>query len=184
MKKEKTDLRIRKTKRALYQAMEKLLQKKSLNQITVTELAALAEINKGTFYLHYKDIFELYQDALERHLQEIVNQMDYMALLFTDADSFARELVNASLHKAFFQDDLFFTNENTPFNQSAFVYFCNALTEKALECGAVPDISENRRKLNFLFSGAGTLLRYYDGTGMDSIIQILSASIQALFPAT
>ena len=52
MKKEKPDLRIRKTKRALYQALEDLLKKKSLNQITVTELSALAEINKGTFYLH------------------------------------------------------------------------------------------------------------------------------------
>lgn len=183
MVKEKTDMRIRKTKRALYHALEELLQKKSLSQITVTELAAHAEINKGTFYLHYKDIFELYQDALERHLKEIVTQMDYLPLLFSDAYEFARRLVAFSLQNAIFCDDIFFTEENLPFNQAVFFYFCNALTEKALECGRIPDTLENRQKLNFLFSGAGTLLRYYDGTGTESIVGILSVSIHALFPA-
>lgn len=179
---EKTDMRIRKTKRALYQALEDLLQKKSLSQITVTELAARAEINKGTFYLHYKDIFELYQDALERHLKEIVAQMDYLPLLFSDANEFSRRLVTFLLQNAIFCDDVFLKEANLPFNRVAFIHFYDALAEKTLECGKIPDTLENRQKLNFLFSGVGFLLRYYDGTDSDSIVHILSASIEALFP--
>lgn len=182
MKKEKPDLRIRKTKRALYQALEDLLKKKSLNQITVTELSALAEINKGTFYLHYGDIYELYQDALSRHLKEIVERMDYMPLLFTNAEKFADKLITTSLQEAIFQDDIFFKKENIPFNQNAFVYFCNTLSEKALACGEISNTPENRSKLMFLFSGTGTLLRYYDGTDTEIIKGILTSSIVALFP--
>ena len=59
------DLRVIKTKRAIMQAFNELLKEKSLDKITVTELAQRAEINKGTFYLHYTDLYALYQEALE-----------------------------------------------------------------------------------------------------------------------
>ncbi len=45
-----------------------------------------AEINKRTFYLHYKDIYDLYQNALRLHLQEIIDRFDYTELFFQDID--------------------------------------------------------------------------------------------------
>ena len=45
----KTDLRVVKTKRAIYAALERLLHKKSIDKITVAELSREAMINKGTF---------------------------------------------------------------------------------------------------------------------------------------
>ena len=53
MEEKKEDLRVRKTKRNIKHALAQLLQTKPLNKITVTEIAKTAEINKGTFYLHY-----------------------------------------------------------------------------------------------------------------------------------
>ena len=53
------DLRIIKTKRSIRNALFQLLSQKPLEQITVRELAQQAEINKGTFYLHYHDIYDL-----------------------------------------------------------------------------------------------------------------------------
>ena len=61
----KTDLRVVKTKRAIYAALERLLHKKSIDKITVAELSREAMINKGTLYLHYTDIFDLFQQALK-----------------------------------------------------------------------------------------------------------------------
>ena len=46
----KADRRIIKTKKAIYEALVELMQKKKLNSITVTELAAQADINRKTFY--------------------------------------------------------------------------------------------------------------------------------------
>ena len=56
---EQTDKRVIKTKSQLRKSLSSLLQKKKIQNITVTELSEMAEINRGTFYLHYKDIYDL-----------------------------------------------------------------------------------------------------------------------------
>ena len=56
MKKE--DRRVRRTRKILTQALTELLQQKQVNEITVKELTDLADMNRGTFYLYYKDIFD------------------------------------------------------------------------------------------------------------------------------
>ena len=53
------DMRIEKTRRSIINAFLQLRAQKPLEKITVKELSALAEINKATFYLHYRDIYEL-----------------------------------------------------------------------------------------------------------------------------
>ena len=54
-----TDRRIRKTQHSLQEAFIQLVMEKELNQITIKELCARADINKSTFYLHYRDIYDL-----------------------------------------------------------------------------------------------------------------------------
>lgn len=56
------DRRQIKTKKAIIKAFFDLLQEKNLSKITITELAKLADIDRKTFYLHYKSIAELYND--------------------------------------------------------------------------------------------------------------------------
>ena len=55
------DLREKKTKRSIKNAFLQLRAQKPLERITIRELAELAEISKATFYLHYKDIYDLQQ---------------------------------------------------------------------------------------------------------------------------
>ncbi len=54
------DRRVRRTQNLLKQHLISLLLSKDLEEITVTELVSLADINRGTFYLHYRDIRDLY----------------------------------------------------------------------------------------------------------------------------
>lgn len=56
---EKQDLRIRRTKKALNEALLILMERKSFSRITIQELANEAMINRATFYLHYYDIYDL-----------------------------------------------------------------------------------------------------------------------------
>ena len=58
MKEEILDRRVRKTRRQLKECLTRLLKEKKIQDITVRELAEMADINRGTFYLHYKDVFE------------------------------------------------------------------------------------------------------------------------------
>ncbi len=59
MKEEILDRRVRKTRRQLKECLTRLLKEKKIQDITVRELAEMADINRGTFYLHYKDVFDL-----------------------------------------------------------------------------------------------------------------------------
>ncbi|MCQ2531504.1 MAG: TetR/AcrR family transcriptional regulator [Saccharofermentans sp.] len=58
------DLREKKTRRSIYNAFLKIRATKPLEKITIKELAEEAEISKATFYLHYKDVYDL-SDALQ-----------------------------------------------------------------------------------------------------------------------
>ena len=58
------DIRIEKTKTAIHNTFLELRSKKPLEKITIKELCEKAQINKSTFYSHYKDIYDL-SDQLE-----------------------------------------------------------------------------------------------------------------------
>ena len=61
----KEDRRVRRTKKLLTQALTQLLQEKQINEITVKELTDLADMNRGTFYLYYKDMFDMLEKIEE-----------------------------------------------------------------------------------------------------------------------
>ncbi|MCP3764750.1 TetR/AcrR family transcriptional regulator [Domibacillus sp. A3M-37] len=58
-KEEKLDRRQIRTKKLIRQALLELSEEKGLSQVTVRDLAERAEINRGTFYLHYRDVADL-----------------------------------------------------------------------------------------------------------------------------
>ncbi len=52
MAENKTDRRVRRTKRLLLESLTSLMKEKPIKDISVKELTDLADINRGTFYLH------------------------------------------------------------------------------------------------------------------------------------
>ena len=68
----KTDRRIKRTRYLLVHALTSLMLKKSIKDISVKELCESVDINRGTFYLHYKDIY----DMLEQTEQELLEQFE------------------------------------------------------------------------------------------------------------
>ena len=56
---DKTDLRIVKTNKALYEALLLLMKEKTFEEIKISDLCQKALINRSTFYSHYKDKYEL-----------------------------------------------------------------------------------------------------------------------------
>lgn len=74
MSAEPIDRRVRKTRRQLRECLVTLLKEKKVQDITVRELTDMADLNRGTFYLHYKDVFDLLEKT-ETELQEEFNQL-------------------------------------------------------------------------------------------------------------
>ena len=65
----KTDRRITRTRYLLVHALTSLMLKKSIKDITVKELCESVDINRGTFYTHYRDIYDL--------MHQIEEEMEY-----------------------------------------------------------------------------------------------------------
>ncbi len=82
------DLRVIKTKNNIKTVFLDMLKKSPVEKITVTALAKQACINKGTFYLHYQDIYALYNEVRDDFLKKLTESMDYCPLLFTDPSRF------------------------------------------------------------------------------------------------
>lgn len=77
MNTEKIDRRVRRTKTLLTQGLMQLMEEKDIRDISVRELSDLADINRGTFYLHYKDIYDLLdkiEDELFTEFNGIINR--------------------------------------------------------------------------------------------------------------
>ncbi|KMY50233.1 TetR/AcrR family transcriptional regulator [Peribacillus loiseleuriae] len=71
MSDQKTDRRIIRTKRMIRDALTDLMEEKGLEGFTVKDLTEKADINRGTFYLHYQDKYDL----LEKSENEIIEEM-------------------------------------------------------------------------------------------------------------
>ena len=67
MKPTGNDHRTRVTRMLIRKAFTELLRQKPIQDISIRELCAAAGINRGTFYLHYKDIYDL-RDQIEEEM--------------------------------------------------------------------------------------------------------------------
>jgi len=47
------------------------MQEKGLEKITISDLTQRAEVNRGTFYLHYKDVTDLLQQCQQQLMDEL-----------------------------------------------------------------------------------------------------------------
>ncbi|MDQ1912176.1 TetR/AcrR family transcriptional regulator [Paenibacillus sp. GD4] len=65
---EKTDARIARSKKLIYSALLELMEEKGFDAITVGDITSRGGLNRGTFYLHYRDKYDL----LEQYQQEVL----------------------------------------------------------------------------------------------------------------
>ncbi|MDS0525277.1 TetR/AcrR family transcriptional regulator [Clostridium sp. SHJSY1] len=71
------DRRFLKTEHVIRKVFLDLLKEKNLNQITVSEISRTANLGRGTFYLHYKDVYDLYsciEDELYSELEKLFDK--------------------------------------------------------------------------------------------------------------
>ena len=73
---EKVDRRVRKTKAQLRAGLARLMQKKSIKEITVKELVEEVDSFRSTFYLHYTDIYQMLE-SIEVELMDEISDLIY-----------------------------------------------------------------------------------------------------------
>lgn len=72
----KTDRRILKTKGQLKDSLIHLMKEKPITKISVREISDYADMNRGTFYLHYKDIHDMVEKIEDEIFQEFYDVLN------------------------------------------------------------------------------------------------------------
>jgi AcrR family transcriptional regulator len=76
---DKMDRRQLRTKQLLRKTLFELMEEKTIESITVTDIANRADINRGTFYLHFRDVSDMLEQIKEEMFEKIrrvIIQMD------------------------------------------------------------------------------------------------------------
>ncbi|MNW25419.1 transcriptional regulator BetI [compost metagenome] len=109
---ESTDLRVVRSRKLIEQALTDILSNQGIKELSVKNLSQKAGINRGTFYLHYKDIFDLIEQTewmrglLEIfkpiRLSDLMKHSDEKSPFPAIAEAFQYLQRHASLFKAIF----------------------------------------------------------------------------------
>ncbi|MCM2998773.1 TetR/AcrR family transcriptional regulator [Paenibacillus cellulositrophicus] len=78
MSQSSTDLRVVRSRTLMENALLSILENKGIKGLTVKNLCETAGINRGTFYLHYKDIFHLIEETV--FIQELLSVFEPLNL--------------------------------------------------------------------------------------------------------
>lgn len=173
----KTDRRVIKTKRAIRNALTKLLSQKPLNEITVKDLAETADINRKTFYNYYNDIHQVIDEienelvaAFEAALQENVFNPDMQNpyAVFSKLT----EILNSDI-------DFYGYLLHADTNSSLITKIMTALKNKAREAFAhQANIEENTLNLIIDYVAAGMIAVYQSWFNSDRKLPIEKISEQ------
>lgn len=149
------DIRVRRTKKLLRHGVAELGKTKSVHKITVKELTDLVEINRGTFYLHYKDVYDLV-DSIE---DELCEEFDQKVLGVTPDDILHRPVdVLETLFEYFRINKDIFTVLSGENGDAKFVYrFGEMTTIKLLDLfkGIFPNMSIEKYDFAYNFGRFG-----------------------------
>ena len=94
------DRRFQFTEKIIRETYLELLSEMSANKITVTELCKRAELNRSTFYLHYRDCAELLEVLGSELAERIFSRISGM---FRDEQSMQRNMI-AMMNPDFFSN--------------------------------------------------------------------------------
>lgn len=181
-----TDRRIRKTQHALQEAFIQLIMEKELNQITVKELCARADINKSTFYLHYRDIYDLASSLKSRLLDDaygIIAQYDVLDFVASSPEIWDRIL------KLFQENNCaYLPFLNSPSLSSLSPTLEESIVDRLLEKARAdhPDFPEERfvqlrMAVTFITSGFLGLMQYLDFKDLSQAVYYISARLDLGF---
>ncbi len=120
---------VRNTKKRIQDGLLLLLQKKPINQITVKELTELVDVNRGTFYFHYTDVYDLLHKTEDRFFNDFNNVLNGKDLKSSDelypylVEIFSFLEKNANMCRIFFSENCdmkFFNNIKKLVNDRCF----------------------------------------------------------------
>ncbi len=155
------DRRIKYTKKVIKDTFLNLLEKKDISSITVTEICEIADINRGTFYRYYMDVYDLLKNIEQEFIDEIKNSPSIENIHDHSIYSFTKGILSIFENNKKLVKILFNTDNN--------IYFLNEVLDVAYDKCMTrweqeqPDINEEEldNAVVFIFNGALGVINYW-----------------------
>lgn len=175
----KTDMRWIRTERHLLSAFGEAIETTPIEKITVTGVSRAAEVNKATFYLHYRDIFDLAQSYVDQLARDTVEELGDASVLFSEPRRFVSTLMNALA-----DEEKTRTTEAIAKN-NLIPHYMNALianlNDALRSVRPVPDDLRSRAALSFFLHGVmGTLAQMHDDDDREELTEIIGDLVEVL----
>lgn len=74
---EQTDLRIRRTHKLLWEALMAELSKRTIEEITVSDICERAMVHRTTFYKHYEDKYALLEQGIRQMFDDLLAEEEH-----------------------------------------------------------------------------------------------------------
>ena len=175
------DKRVMKTKRAIHEAMTKLINEKPIEEITVTELADAAEINRKTFYNYYSSVYmvaEEMEDEIIARFEETLRKIDFDTLLMNPQTTFI------TLAKLITSDLDFYGNILTNRNQLFFLQKIITSLKQRIMTLYADEFSMDRELveyvLDYIVAGLVSVYQRWFMSGRKMDIESLSRNVSTL----
>ena len=178
----KTDLRVQLTKKMIRETFLDLLKEKPLSKITVKEICEKAQINRGTFYKHYYDTYDL----MEQLEDEAIDNFEQ--LLCSDLTDKSMDLLVIILNTLQNYRELFRTLNGTT-GKTAFTakltnrcmkYIFPLHSDSLSPDSSVSAHSENSLEFHYLAGGTSYIIELYLSGKIDGSPEELARQLDTL----
>ena len=177
----KVDRRVLKTKRAICNAFAELLSKKELNDITIKNVADLADVDRKTVYNYYSGIHEIL-DEIENKVvasyEKIIAEIDLKKGLENPYNIF-NTLTSVLSSNLDFYSHLLKINTNSQLVVKIVTALKNRVQETFLKQGIFPKDKVNLIS-TFIVSGMLSAYQFWFNTGMTQPIEEFSKDVSSL----
>lgn len=125
---EKQDLRIVKTKKNIYEGFIEIMEKKSFEEIKVSEICEAALINRSTFYAHFEDKYDLFNSLMNDLKSKLRSEID-ADLEYKDIKEFYMKTIELVLNRLDEDKSIFLKMMNNNRNSVAMDMIYDTLKE-------------------------------------------------------
>lgn len=170
------------TQKAIIDSFMELLQKKSLDKITVKDIIEETEVNRNTFYYHFQDIYDLLESAFEEEAVKFRSEADPKNNFYEEYIRTVNFLLDHSdaiihIYNSKSRDVI------KTYLESAASFFIGRFVEEAAEGSKLSENGKNYIIYFYTDAIIGITLRWIEGSMMDSK-EILIKTVSDSFNAT
>lgn len=173
------DLRVVKTRRVIRNTLFELMSEKPLSKITVSEICVRAEINRKTFYRHYrekKDVIDELENEILGEFSAIMHNGNKSVL---DVGAVIRDISAVVEQRRGFFAGLMKLNPNLFSNGKIKAMLCRMLTVSLKNVGALDDEATLRAAAEFSVSGVLSLYSaWFNGGCRDDLAFLTEVSVR------